>query len=157
MLDTISNWYNLWKFKKLSKRLLNEDTNFNFYSDILLWFDESTKYISLDKLYRKRLVVEFENIIELGKALDILYFNISNGFTSELKSQEKKLLLDDWLIDDESVRVNIGEFVEKYRNTFMGISKKLEDLDDADKQYYLLNFYAIIVTLRSYVEVCHRR
>lgn len=153
----IKRWYDRFKFWKLTQRLLDEENTDTFYTDIRLWLTQVSNYVDIKTINKRRFNPEFKNITLLCDALNVLAHKLMYRQTGDIRVSKKYLLVEDWLIDEDSYRVDIEEFIGKLDSTLVTIAVKLAELDEVDKRYYIGNYYAIIVTLRSFVEICHRR
>lgn len=158
MISTIIQWWKLLMFTRLSKELLTLDITLSNLPKYTSWCEQVSDFIDTDTLMGERFDVEFENVQKLSKAIKRYQNNIVAERADELQTNKQvDILLDDWLVDDESYRITLTEFLKTNTDRLNAIISRLEESHKSEVAYQVSNGYPIFVTLRAIVEVCHRR
>lgn len=153
MLKFIRRWYERRKLDKLVGELLETKDSAIILTNFLVWVKNTDLNLNANIDYSRRIPMVFENIEGLAKAIDITYFNIQYNKGDEYKIKEGEILLDDWLVDDDSYRVNVDTFLTRSLPRLAEIAKALEKVNSSSRNYHLGNSWAIYVTLQRLVEV----
>lgn len=153
MLNFIKSWYRRYKLAKLVKELLSTNDSLTILTHFIVWVKQADPKLNDNIDYTKRVPMVFENIESLANAIDITYFNLLYNKGDEYKIKEREILLDDWLVDNASYRVNVDTFLTRSLPRLEAIAKALGDVNSSSRNYHLGNSWAIYVTLQKLVEV----
>lgn len=156
-ISAIKNWYRRRKYNELTESLLSRTDHSNFFPDFVRWIELTLIDLDEEVLYRQRFKPEFVNIEELGRAIDIMNYNLANTNIRGFDTAKQHLRFGDWLVDDESYRITMEDFFARNRDKLKQISLGLANLNKSGLSYHLSGAHSIIVTLQAIVEICHRR
>lgn len=156
-ISLIKRWYKRRKYDQLTASLISRKDFSKFFPDFVEWLELTLPELDEEALYRRRFKPEFENIEDLGLAIEIMTYNLSNNDVRGFDNVPSHLRVEDWLVDNESYRFTMEEFFTKYTDKLKRISVGLSNLNKSGLQYHLSGAHSIIVTLQALVETCHRR
>lgn len=155
MISGIRKWFRKRRFIDVSNRILTAEKFDDTMKDFIEWSELVLEFISEERLYSKRVKVPFKNIAELTTALDYTCHNLINAGAKSHRTGDYNMLIDDWLVDDESYRITLKEFLERNKDRFRTIKTGLENCNASGLAYHLSGSYDMFIALRKIVEICH--
>lgn len=155
MLSTIKRKMRLRALKQATDNVVNTQELKDILTNYLVWADLIPDYLEEVKLYSTRHQFKFNNIQELQIAIEITHGNIINNRSAPYSNRPTYLLLDDWLVDGESYRYRLLDFIKTTKRTLTEINRALDNCSYSGFNYHIYNCAEILVTLQEIVKICH--
>lgn len=109
--------------------------------------------IKLSTYIEGKLISNFNNVYELITYLDIILSNIRRYKSGEVKelpySRRSTVLLDDWLTDANSYRVNHKQYTKLIHTKLTKIGDELSEVNPSVRHYHMGGLRPVFDSFRS--------